>query len=341
MRVLVTGHKGYIGTAMVPLLKRAGHDVIGLDSDLYRNSTFGRINVEVPEIIKDIRDIEKADLAGVHGIVHLAALSNDVLGDLDPDLTYQINHHATVRLASIARECGVARFVFASSCSNYGAANGAVQDESAELHPVTAYARSKVMAERDVVALASDTFSPVFMRNATAYGVSPRIRFDIVLNNLTAWAYTTGQILLKSDGSPWRPMVHIDDIATAAIAALEGPRAVVHNQAFNVGLDAENYQIRQLAEIVRETVPDCEIRFAADAEPDSRNYRVSFAKYARAFPSHTLRWDVRRGARQLYESYQAKGLGVDEYEGPRFKRIAQIRQLLDSGRLDTSLRWRS
>ena len=339
MRVLVTGHKGYIGTAMVPMLQSAGYEVIGLDSDLYRNSTYGTAPRPVPELIRDVRDVEKADLQGIDAIIHLAGLSNDTLGDLDPRLTYEINHAASLRLAAMAKELRIGRFVFASSCSNYGAAGDGLQNESAELNPVTAYARSKVMVERDLAELANETFSPVFMRNATAYGVSPRMRFDIVLNNLTAWAYTTGQILLKSDGTPWRPMVHIEDISLAAIAMLEAPREIVHNQAFNVGLSSENYQMRQLAEIVKETVPNCDVSFAEGAEPDKRNYRVDFSKYARAFPAHALRWNARQGARQIYESYRAFGLKKDEYEGPRYKRIAQIKHLLGTGQLDETLRW--
>lgn len=339
MRVLVTGHKGYIGTAMVPMLLKAGYQVLGLDSDLYRNSTYGTGLPQVPEIIKDVRDIEKADLHGVDAIIHLAGLSNDTLGDLDPNLTYQINHAASVRLAEMAKQLGINRFVFASSCSNYGAAGDNMQDESGTLNPVTAYAISKVMVERDVALLADGNFTPVFMRNATAYGVSPRIRFDIVLNNLTAWAYTTGHILLKSDGTPWRPLVHIEDISLAAMAMIEAPREVVHKQAFNVGMNSENYQMRQLAEIVKETVPNCEIKFADGAEPDKRNYRVDFSKYTKAFPNHKLRWNARRGARQIYESYRAIGLKRDEYEGPKYKRIAQIKYLLSSGQLDGNLRW--
>jgi nucleoside-diphosphate-sugar epimerase len=339
MRVLVTGHKGYIGSVMVPMLINAGHDVLGIDSDLYRNSTYGGELPKVREIIKDIRDITKDDLQGVEGIIHLAGLSNDLLGDLNPELTYDINHKASVRLAEMARDLGINRYVFASSCSNYGAAGDKVQDESGELNPVTAYAISKVKVEQDVSQLADDRFSPVFMRNATAYGVSPRIRFDLVINNLVAWAYTTGNIMLKSDGTPWRPLVHIEDISTAAIAALEAPRELVHNQHFNVGMNSENYQVRELAQMVKETVPNCELAFAAGAEPDKRNYKVDFTKYTRTFPKYKLRWTAREGVKQAYESYKKFGLNKDDYEGPKYKRIAQLKQLLASKQLDDSLRW--
>jgi nucleoside-diphosphate-sugar epimerase len=340
MNVIVTGHKGFIGTIMVPMLQAAGHKVRGIDSDLYRNSTYGTPPAKVDEIIKDVRDVEKSDLEGADAIVHLAALSNDVLGDLNPDMTYEINHKASVRIAAMAKEIGIPRFVFASSCSMYGAAGDAVLDESAEFNPVTAYAISKVLVERDVRELADDKFSPVFMRNATAYGVSPRIRFDLVINNLVAWAYTTGLVRMKSDGTPWRPVVHIEDISRAVVAALAAPRETIHNEAFNVGSSAETYQIKTLADMVMRTVPDSRIEFAGDAGPDKRNYKVNFSKYSRAFPNHLPTFTAERGVQSIYESYRRFGLHKDDYEGPQYKRIAQLKHLLATGQLDETYRWR-
>ncbi|MBE7474453.1 MAG: NAD-dependent dehydratase [Anaerolineae bacterium] len=341
MRILVTGHNGYIGTVLTPLLVAEGHTVVGLDTDLYERCTFGDGVPQMPAIKKDIRDVEPADLEGFDAIIHLAALSNDPLGNLNPDLTYAINHRASVKLAETAKQVGVSRFIFASSCSTYGAAAGdEMLTEVAEFNPVTPYGHSKVLVEQDVAKLADDNFSPTFMRNATAYGVSPRHRFDIVLNNLVAWAFTTGLVYLKSDGSPWRPIVHIEDISRAAIAALHAPREVVHNQAFNVGLNEENYRIKELAEIVKETVPNCRVEFAPDAEPDKRTYRVDFSKIKRMLPEFKPQWNARRGAQELYEAYQKLGVKLEEFEGPKYKRIDHIKQLLNSGQLDESLRWR-
>jgi len=342
MRVLVTGHKGYVGTVMVPMLIAAGHEVVGLDSDLYERCTFGDEDgmQNIPALKKDIRDVEASDLEGFEAVIHLAALSNDPLGDLNPELTYEINHAASARLAKLAKEMGITRFIFSSSCSTYGAAGEGLLNEEAAFNPVTPYGISKVRVEQDVARLADANFSPTFPRNATAYGVSPRLRFDLVLNNLVAWAFTTGRVYLKSDGTPWRPIVHVEDISHAFIAVLHAPREVIHNQAFNVGITDENYRIRDLAEIVKETVPGCRIEYAEDAGPDKRIYRVDFSKIARILPEFKPQWDARRGAQQLYEAYQKIGLKVEDIEGPRYMRINQIKQLLSTDRLDATLRWR-
>ena len=341
VRVLVTGHKGYIGTVMAPMIADAGHQVVGLDSDLFEQCTFGEAPRDFPSIRKDLRDVKHSDLEGFDAVIHLAGLSNDPLGNLNPDLTYDINHHASVRLARVAKEVGVKRFLFSSSCSTYGAAGDKILDETADFNPVTPYGRSKVLVEQEVAKLAGSNFSPTFLRNATAYGVSPRLRFDLVLNNLTAWALTTGRVFIKSDGTPWRPIVHIEDISRAFLAALNAPVDVIHNQAFNVGRTEENYQIRDLAEIVKETVPGCGIEFAADAGPDKRCYRADFSRIAKTLPAFRPKWDARRGARELYEAYKKVGLKVEDFEGPRYKRIDHIQGLLASGRLNPDLRWQT
>lgn len=326
---------------MVPMLLAAGHEVVGLDSDLYQNSTFSSGVVPIFELRKDIRDVEARDLRGLDAIIHLAALSNDPLGNLDPQLTYEINYLASVRLAKLAKQVGVDRFLFASSCSIYGAAGLDAVTEEASFNPVTPYGHSKVLVEQDVSALADDDFSPTFMRNATAYGVSPRHRFDLVLNNLVAWAMTTRRVLIKSDGTPWRPIVHIEDISQACIVALNAPREVVYNQAFNVGSSSENYQIRDIAEIVQEVVPGCVVEYAAGGEPDKRSYQVDFGKINRVLPDFQPQWTARSGAQQLLTAYQQANLQLDDFEGSRYKRIDQIKQLLSSGQLDSHLRWQS
>ncbi len=341
MRVLLTGDKGYIGTVLGPILVAAGHEVIGLDSDLFHDCTFGDGLPSLLSLRKDIRDVTPSDLEGLGAVAHLAGLSNDPLGNLNPELTYEINHVASVRLARLAKKAGVSRFLFSSSCSTYGAAGDKMLDETAEFNPVTPYARSKVFAEQDLEKMAGPDFSPTFLRNATAYGVSPRHRFDLVLNNLVAWAFTTGRVFIKSDGTPWRPIVHIEDISRAFLAVLEAPRDLVHNRSFNVGRSEENYQILGLAEIVKETVPGCVIEYASDASPDKRCYRVDFGDIAKTLPSFKPVWNARRGAQQLYEAYKRIGLRLEEFEGPRFVRIDHIRKLLSTGQLDSSLRWRA
>ncbi|MGE3065284.1 MAG: NAD-dependent epimerase/dehydratase family protein [Hyphomicrobiaceae bacterium] len=339
MRVLVTGHRGYIGTVMTPMLLAAGHEVVGYDSDLYRRCTYpeGGTIAEVPMIEKDVRDIEAEDVKGFDAVIFLAALSNDPLGDLNPDMTYAINHRAVVRCATLAKKAGARRFLFASSCSNYGSAGNDVLDETAELAPVTAYGDAKVKAERELAGLADKNFAPVYMRPATAYGVSPRIRFDIVLNNLVAWAVTTGKIHLKSDGTPWRPIVHIEDISRAFLAALEAPAEVVNNQAFNVGQSEHNYRIREIAEVVAKVVPNCALSFADDAGPDKRNYRVSCDKIRRMLPAFKPQWDALKGAQQLYNAYKSSNLKLEDFEGPKYQRISHIRKLMAEGILESDL----
>jgi len=341
MRVLVTGSHGYIGTVLTPMLMAEGHDVVGLDSDLYRQCTFGEAIPNIPCIQKDIRDIESDDLMGFDAVCHLAGLSNDPLGDFNPELTYEINYRASVRLAELAKSVGVERFVFSSSCSNYGAGGEEWLTEESLFNPVTPYGESKVLTERDVSALADDNFSPTFLRNATAYGVSPRLRFDLVLNNLTAWAFTTGKIMMKSDGSPWRPIVHIRDIALAFIAVLDAPRELIHNQAFNVGVTEDNLQIRDIAKIVGETVPNCHVEFADGASPDKRCYKVNCDRLPQVLSSFQAKWNARRGAKELYEAYKKHGVTLEEFEGPRYKRIAHIRKLLQEGILDKTFRFKS
>jgi nucleoside-diphosphate-sugar epimerase len=339
MRVLVTGHNGYIGTVMVPILQKAGHEVIGMDSNLFTACTFGEETDVIPAIKKDIRDVETADLEGFDAIIHLAGLSNDPLGNLNPDLTYEINHLASVRLAMLAKQVGVDRFIFSSSCSNYGAAGDNFLDETSPLNPITPYGISKMLVERDVTLLASDRFSPVFLRNATVYGVSPRLRFDVVLNNLVAWAFTTGKVYLKSDGTPWRPIIHVEDVSHAFLAALQAPKERVHNQAFNIGRTEENYRIRELAEIVVNSVPGSVLEYAPDAGPDKRCYRVDTSKVMREIPDFKPHWDAHQGVKELYAAYQKVGITLDEFEGPRYKRIDHLKMLMAQNKLDSNLRW--
>ena len=342
MRVLVTGHHGYIGSIVAPALAEAGHDVTGADTFFYAGCDLpGYAEPSGPIALdRDIRDLGPRDLEGFEAIVHLAALSNDPLGDLNADWTLAINHRGTVALARAAKEAGVSRFVFSSSCSMYGASGDDSVDEEAPLRPLTSYAESKARSEESLHDLAGDGFSPVYLRKATAYGASPRMRLDLVLNNLVGWAFTTGAVRILSDGTPWRPLVHVEDIAAVVVAVLAAPRETIHDEAFNVGSVDENYQVRDLAEIVREIVPGSRMELGRDADPDSRSYRVDFSKLERALPALELRWNVRRGAEQLLGAYRVAGLTYEQFEGARFTRLKRLQQLLADDELDSDLRRR-
>ena len=339
MRVLVTGHRGYIGATLVPMLLAAGHDVAGLDSGLFEGCDFGGTLVDVPWNQKDVRDVTPADFEGFEAVIHLAALSNDPLGDLDATTTFDINHIGSVRAATAAKEAGVARFVQSSTCSLYGAHGDDFIDETAEFLPVTPYGSAKVLAEADIAALADDAFHPTFLRNATAYGYSCRLRGDLVVNNLTAYAVAIGEVRMKSDGMPWRPLVHIDDIAQAFVVMLGADLDRVHNKAYNVGSTTENYRVREVAEIVGSIVPDCEVTFADDAGPDARNYRVNCDLLAETFPEFSTKWTVPLGVQQLYDEYLRIGLDEATLSDARIMRIAHVRALLESGRLSPELRF--
>ncbi len=338
MKVLVTGHDGYIGQILVPLFKERGHEVVGLDSFLFATCGFGPEGPDLPALSKDVRDVVAGDLVGFDAIIHLAGISNDPVGDLNPASTYSVNHLGSVQLAREAKKAGVTRFLFSSSCSLYGAAGENLVSEDAGFNPVTPYGVSKMLAERDISPLADDDFSPTFLRNATAYGVSPRLRADLVVNNLTGHAYTEGDVLIKSDGTPWRPLVHIEDIARAFLVMAEAPREKIHNQAFNVGRQGENYQIRDVADIVAGVVPGSRVKYAEGAGPDLRCYRVNFSKLTDSFPQLQLTWNVERGVQELHKAYVDVGLTYEDFTG-KLLRIKHVKQLQVENRLNESLRW--
>lgn len=338
MRVLVDGDRGYVGAVLVPYLQGLGHEVVGLDAGWYDGCDFGPQPEGYEQRTGDIRDAVPADLEGFDAVVHLAAISNDPIGHLNPHATYAVNAYGAVHMAEVAKAAGVPRFLFSSSCSLYGAAGDAPVDETASFNPVTPYGESKAMAEAGLTALADDDFSPTYLRNATAYGSSPRLRADIVVNNLTGTAFTQGAVRLQSDGSPWRPLVHVEDIARAFAAVLDAPREVVHDQAFNVGRDEDVVQIRTVAEQVSE-VTGAPVTFAAGAGPDARNYQVDFTKITQLLPTFAPRWTTRRGIEEIWADAQQRGLTTDDFEGARFVRLKRIQQLADAGELDlTDLR---
>jgi nucleoside-diphosphate-sugar epimerase len=340
VKILVTGHDGYIGSVFTPMARAAGYAVTGLDAFWFKGCALGPEPEPVPMLRLDVRDAAVEQFRGFDAVVHLAAISNDPLGHLDPERTYEINHLGSVRIAQLAKRAGIERFIFASSCSLYGAASpDDLLTESAPFNPVTPYGESKVLAERDLSILADDGFSPIFLRNATVYGYSPRLRLDLVVNDFVANAFATGEVVIKSDGTPWRPLVHVEDVAKAALAAIEAPRETVHNEAFNVGMTTENYQVRDIADIVTETVSGSRVTYEEGGGPDTRCYRVDFSKAAEGLPGYQPEWTVPDGVRQLVDAYGRHGMTQDDLASPRFVRLRRIQELMRSGALEPTLRW--
>jgi nucleoside-diphosphate-sugar epimerase len=339
-RVLITGHNGYIGSVMAPVFAQAGYEVVGLDTGYFNLCTLVRDPIRIPSLTRDVRALRESDLQGFHAVIHLAALSNDPIGNLDAGWTRQINYEASVRLAELAKAAGVGRFLFSSSCIMYGMSEVQVVNEDSPLDPRTEYARSKVLAERAISALAGDGFAPTFLRNGTIYGLSPRMRFDTVLNDLVGTAVTTGKVIVHSDGKPWRPVVHVQDVARAFMTVVEAPVEKVHNQAFNTGSNDLNHQILELAEIAARTVPGCKLEVKAQSGADQRTYKADFGKFARAFPDFKFHWTAEKGAQALYQGLRAIGLTYEDFTDRRFTRLQWLRYLLDTGQLNEELRWK-
>jgi len=338
-RILITGNNGYIGSVMAPWLRSQGYDVSGLDIDYFYLCKLVPELAQIPTIPRDLREVTARDLTGFDAVIHLAALSNDPIGNLNPIWTQEINGGGTIRLARLAKQAGVRRFIFSSSCIMYGMSEASVVDENSPLAPQTQYARSKVDAELALRGLADDSFSPTYCRNGTIYGLSPRMRFDTVLNNLMGSAYTTGRIVIYGDGTPWRPVVHVQDVARAFQAVLEAPRELVHNEPFNVGADELNHQISELGYIVKDTVPGCELAIVRQPGQDQRTYKADFSKFKKTFPAFRFRWTARKGASQLYDAFNEIGLTHSQFSDKRFTRLSWLRHLIESRAVDESLRW--
>lgn len=339
--ILVTGNNGYIGAVMTDFLLRHSCQVVGIDCDFYKGSELYPTESHLfRQITKDIRKIQQEDLEGISAIIHLAALSNDPLGEVNPSLTDQINHQASIRLAELAKKQGIQKFIFASSCSLYGiSSEDKPLTEEGKLNPITAYAKSKVITEEEISRMADDDFHPVFMRNSTVYGVSPNLRLDLVVNNLVAWAYLTGKVAIMSDGTPWRPLIHVEDFCRAFLAALKAPLEKVHNQAFNVGIDEENYQVKDIAADIEQIVPDCRTEILNQTGPDERTYRVDFSKIKTTLNNFQPEWNVKKGIKELYKTYEEFGLTQEDFQSPKYFRVRWLKWLLETERLDNNLQW--
>jgi nucleoside-diphosphate-sugar epimerase len=340
-KIIITGHSGYIGSLLVKLLKQSNYEILGIDTNYYgKDCEFFNPELEINELNKDIRLINEKDIEGAYAVCHLAAISNDPMGDINPELTLGINYRASLKLAETAKRAGVKKFIYSSSCSMYGISYDInALDENAEFNPVTAYAKSKVESEKDIIPLADENFSVTFLRNTTAYGISPKLRLDLVVNNMVGWAVTTGKIRIMSDGTPWRPLIHAEDIARAFIAVIQSPKESVNKKSYNVGINSENYQIRDIAEIIKEIIPDTEIIITGEHGSDSRSYRVNFDKIHNELKNFQPKWVLKKGIEEIYESYLKYKMNDEKFNGRYFTRIKQIKYLIENKLVDDKLFW--